>query len=826
MPTAVQPALSAPPTAAPAALLSARIRQFLARPELLGQERLRNARFTALTGGVSAEIWRVDSGGKSFVVKAAHSALKVSDNWLAPLQRSSTEVDWLTWAAQQYPDAAPPVLASDAHLAVFAMPWLPPQRYPLWKTQLMQGDVRLATAEAVGHLLGSLQARSAHDATLKLRFNHADTFYALRLEPYFLTTAQRRPALAQALRALVERTQNTRLGLVHGDVSPKNILLGARGPLFLDAECATWGDTAFDAAFCLNHLLLKALHLPAHRASLLQAADGFLRAYLTHCWHEPLGVLSERIAALLPALMLARVEGKSPVEYLTTAEQEQVRAFAPPLIRQAPPSIAVLLAAWQGFLRQTPTAAQLAPASGAPVTRPAAAAAMAFAAQRKVAGKAASAKPLGKMDEIVAVHALRVWDSRGRPTVEASVTLAGGASGSAIAPAGASKGRREAVELRDGDARLGGLDVGRALSAIERDIAPALTGLPAADQAWVDATLNRLDGTEDKSRLGGNALIAVSMAVLKAAAAAAQQPLWAYLADQEQGEITLPLPEIQIFGGGAHAAGRLDIQDFMVVFPHAASFSEALIMTAEIYRAAGALLQSRGLLAGVADEGGYWPAFSSDEEALTTLVSAIERAGFKPGKEVYLSLDIAASNFGHRNRYRPQRRGVTLDSAKMLDWLGGLLKSYPIISIEDPLAEDDEAGFAALTQQFGARCQIIGDDLIATQAQRVYRAAAAHWCNAALIKPNQAGTLTETRAALEAAKERGLTTLISARSGETEDVTISHLAVGWRAGQLKVGSFARSERMAKWNEVLRIAADLGDKAKMARPLQTWLNAWP
>jgi enolase len=415
---------------------------------------------------------------------------------------------------------------------------------------------------------------------------------------------------------------------------------------------------------------------------------------------------------------------------------------------------------------------------------------------------------------IVAVRGRRVWDSRGRPTVEAELRLGGGASGRAIAPAGASTGSGEAIELRDGGDRLGGRDVQRAVAAINGEIAAALIGQDAANQVAIDERLIALDGTPQKRRLGGNSLVAVSMAALHAAAAAAGRPLYAHLLD-DAAEATIPLPEIQIFGGGAHAGRRVDIQDFMVVAPGASSFDEALEWTAEIYRAGGALMAERGLLQGVADEGGYWPAFDSNEAALDALILSIERAGFTPGQEIAISVDIAASEFHERGRYRLALDGRALDSDAMAEMLIGWLDRYPIVSIEDPLAEDDAEGLRRFTQAVGDRVQIVGDDFLVTNADRVRAAAAQGICNAVLVKPNQAGTITEARAALDAARAAGWGAIVSARSGETEDVTIVHLAVGWGVGQLKVGSFTRSERMAKWNEALRIEGALGSRGRFA-----------
>ncbi len=411
------------------------------------------------------------------------------------------------------------------------------------------------------------------------------------------------------------------------------------------------------------------------------------------------------------------------------------------------------------------------------------------------------------------VHARRIWDSRGRPTVEAEVTLSDGSVGRGIAPAGASRGTREAVDLRDGGARFGGFDVQRAVAAVRGEIAAALEGQNPFDQAAIDARLVRLDGTPTKSRLGGNALVAVSLAVLQAAAASRGLPLWRHLAGD--GEVTIPLPEIQIFGGGAHAGRRTDIQDFMVMAPRAETFVEALEVTAEVYRAAGQVMAERGLLQGVADEGGWWPAFASNEEALDTLMLAIERAGFTPGGEVAISLDVAASEFGCDGRYRLALDGRELDRDGLGEMLVAWCDRYPILSIEDPFAEDDSEGFTRFTAAVGERIQVIGDDLLVTDADRVKQAAAGRAANAVLVKVNQAGTVTEAQAAFAAGRAAGFGTIVSARSGETEDVAIAHLAVGWNAGQLKVGSFARSERMAKWNEVLRIEEALGSAARFA-----------
>ena len=407
---------------------------------------------------------------------------------------------------------------------------------------------------------------------------------------------------------------------------------------------------------------------------------------------------------------------------------------------------------------------------------------------------------------------LRVWDSRGRPTIEAIVELEDGSVGRAMAPAGASTGSGEALDKRDGGAAFGGYDVTVALAALRDEIAPALIGQDPTDQAAIDTVLIELDGTPDKSRLGGNASIATSMAVAHAAAKANGVPLWRYLLGDAPA--ALPLPEIQIFGGGAHAGRRVDIQDFMVTAIGADNYAQALDWTAEVYRAAGELLAAEGRLQGVADEGGYWPNFDSNEQALGFLVKAIERAGFVPGADVAISLDIAASQLGRAGRYRLSKDRRDMDSDGLIEMLLQWLDRYPIVSIEDPLAEDDAEGFARFTAAVGRRIQVVGDDFLVTNAAKVKAATEAKSCNTLLVKPNQAGTLTETRAALEAARKGGFGAIVSARSGETEDVTVVHLAVGWGVAQMKVGSFTRSERMAKWNEGLRISEEIGGTGKL------------
>jgi enolase len=408
------------------------------------------------------------------------------------------------------------------------------------------------------------------------------------------------------------------------------------------------------------------------------------------------------------------------------------------------------------------------------------------------------------MTAIAKVRGRQVWDSRGRPTVEVEITLGDGAAGRAIAPSGASTGWREALDKRDGGGRLGGFGINAAIAAVNGPIAEKLRGMEVADQAGVDAALIALDGTPQKTVLGGNAIVATSLAVAWAAAAAARVPLWRHLADLSGATPRVPLPMIQIFGGGRHAGNRIDIQDFLVIALGSRSFAEACEMTAEVYFAAAAAMKRAGKLNGVADEGGVWPDFTANEDGLEQLTRAIEGAGLKPGTDIGIALDVAASSFFIDGAYVLALESKRLSTAAMIELLERWVAAYPIVSLEDPLAEDDDAGFVEITRRLGTKVQIIGDDYFATSAERIAHAASLGACNAALLKANQCGTVSELIAAARAARALGWNAIQSGRSGESEDVSLSHLAVGLGSEQIKVGSITRSERTAKWNEVIRI----------------------
>jgi enolase len=418
--------------------------------------------------------------------------------------------------------------------------------------------------------------------------------------------------------------------------------------------------------------------------------------------------------------------------------------------------------------------------------------------------------------KIRSVEAFQIFDSRGNPTVEAVVSLEDGARGRGLVPSGASTGRHEALELRDGDAnRFRGRSVLRAIANVNDEIARAVVGRDGLDQEGLDARLTEIDGTPSKSRLGANAILSVSMAAAQAAAATRGLPLFDSLTGGKG--TLLPLPEIQIFGGGKHANGRIDVQDYMIMALGAHSYGEALEMTFNVYHAAADVMRERGQLAGVADEGGYWPLFERNEDVFEALLRSIERAGYTPGREVAISLDIAASDLWRDGAYVLGLEKRRLSSPEFAGLMEDWVNRYPIASIEDPMAEDDWDGWKRVREAVGGKCQIVGDDLFTTNIARIERGIAERAANAVLIKLNQIGTVSETIAAIRRTKAAGWLPIVSARSGETEDAFIAHLAVATDAGQLKVGSFSRSERMAKWNEVLRIGRALGSRARFIGP---------
>lgn len=416
------------------------------------------------------------------------------------------------------------------------------------------------------------------------------------------------------------------------------------------------------------------------------------------------------------------------------------------------------------------------------------------------------------MPMITEVYAREILDSRGNPTVEVEVCLEDGSCGRAAVPSGASTGVHEAVELRDGDkARYLGKGVTKAVENVNDVIAEAIIGLEATRQTEIDELMIRLDGTPNKGRLGANAILGVSMAVAKAAASSAGLPLYLYLGGVAAKE--MPVPMMNILNGGQHADNNVDIQEFMIMPVGAKSFSEALRMNAEIYHNLKSLLKSKGLSTALGDEGGFAPDLKCNEEAIEVILEAVEKAGYKPGKDIVIALDVASSEMYADGKYNLEGEGIVKTSEEMVEYLAALCAKYPIISIEDGLAEDDWDGWKLLTKKLGKKVQLVGDDLFVTNEARLQEGIKKGVANSILIKVNQIGTLTETFNAIETAKRAGYTCIISHRSGETEDTTLADIAVAVNAGQIKTGAPARTDRVAKYNQLLRIEEDLGSAAQ-------------
>lgn len=418
------------------------------------------------------------------------------------------------------------------------------------------------------------------------------------------------------------------------------------------------------------------------------------------------------------------------------------------------------------------------------------------------------------MTAIISIHGREILDSRGNPTVEVDVLLETGSSGRAAVPSGASTGAHEAVELRDGDAdRFGGKGVQKAVEAVNGELFDALSGLDAEDQASLDELMITVDGNRNKSRLGANAILGVSLAIAKAAAVEADLPLYKYVGGVMAR--TLPVPMMNILNGGAHADNPIDIQEFMIMPVSADCVSEAIRCGAEIFQALKSELSKAGLNTNVGDEGGFAPNLGGATEALDFIVKSIQAAGYEPGIDVVLALDAAASEFYEKGKYVLAGEGRTLDSAGMADYYAKLVGNYPIVSIEDGMAEDDWEGWAALTDAVGDEVQLVGDDLFVTNTERLAQGIEKNIANSILVKVNQIGTLTETLAAVDMAHRAGYTSVMSHRSGETEDSTIADLAVATNCGQIKTGSLSRSDRTAKYNQLIRIEEDLDDQALYA-----------
>ncbi|WP_282134994.1 phosphopyruvate hydratase [Seonamhaeicola maritimus] len=722
------------------------------------------ASITPLTGGVSCEILLIDDGENRYVLKRALEKLKVKDDWFADIKRNTTEQKFLSYVGGFLPESVPQILYADEEHHFFCMEMLE-NGLENWKTLLLNKQFNKVSAQKAGALLGCIHSRSAGDSKAEKVFDTLESFKQLRIEPYLLKTGERHPELQHYYNKEASRLASKKECLVHGDFSPKNILVNSDRLVILDCEVAWYGDPIFDLAFFLNHFALKAL---LHNEEAETVLDLFLEVWDAYKKKASLLIDSEfeqRLTHLLTMLMLARVDGKSPVEYLNNKQQQIIRTFAYQEIPTGSKSLEEFKTKWLNKITM----------------------------------------------KIKEIDAYQIYDSRGFPTLEVEVTLENGIKGYGLVPSGASTGQFEALELRDGDKEVfRGKSVFKAIENVKTLIAEALKGVSVFEQEQIDKTMIELDGTTNKSNLGANAILGVSMAVANTAANAKGVPLYEYLGNGE-GHL-IPLNEIQILGGGAHAAWATDIQDYLVIATGAKTYEETLEMTHNIYHAAGEVMKARGKCVGIADEGGWWPDYETNEEPFDVFLEAVEKAGYIAGKDVAISLDIAASDLfdGEKYRFRLDNKEFTPDEFcnLMIAWC----EKYPIISIEDPFADTDFESWKRFMEVCGNKVQVIGDDLFTTNIERIKEGIANELANSVLIKLNQIGSVTETIQAIKLTQSAGWLPVVSARSGETEDAFISHLAVATNAGQLKVGSFARSERMVKWNENIRIQRSLGDKA--------------
>lgn len=741
---------------------------------------------TRLDGGVSCEVVLVQTRRERFVVKQALPRLRVEQVWEADPGRASVEADCLEVYNELLPELSPRIIHRDDANHLYVME-AAPEGSRTWKADLLAGYLDMRVARRLFRGLAHVHGSTAGDARIAQRFADRRFFRQLRIEPYFRATAARHPRIRDAFEDRIRHLERAEISLVHGDFSPKNVLVSDQRTLIVDYEVAHFGDPGFDVAFAFSHLVLKGVYEPrwsgAFRALALEAFDAYgegLRGLSPDA-------VAESAVRTLGYLLLARVDGKSPVEYLGDgAKPDAVRRLAYELIED--PSISTVQEAlevaahWQGRVDRGTES---------------------WSMRTRGGGRTAPSA-------IERLTARQVLDSRGSPTVEVDAVLRSGARGRAIVPSGASRGVYEAIELRDGGAAYGGAGVLTAVGNVNDEISAALRGCDALDQRALDSLLIELDGTRDKSRLGANAVLGTSLAVAWAAAAHEGQPLFERFPGTRR---TLPVPMIQIIGGGLHAAGGSDVQDLLVVPLSARSFGQALSMVADVHLAAREVFRSSGRILAVADEGGLWPSFERNEEALELLTEAIVASGHVPGKDIGIALDIAASQLlDQRGNYDLRLDKAWLSPDALLDRLVGWISKYPIVSIEDPFGEFDLAPWQHFTESVGKHVQVVGDDLFATRMDRLSMGIEKRIANSVLVKVNQVGTLTEALDTLEHAQGAGYRPIVSARSGETEDVTIVHLAVGSAAGQIKVGSLTRGERTAKWNELLRIEERLGPQA--------------
>jgi enolase len=725
-----------------------------------------------LGGGVSNAVLAVHTPQGAVVVKQSRPQLRTRDAWFSDLERVHREQAVMELLHPLLPPlSVPAVLHSDRDDFVFVMSHAPAGAR-VWKEDLLAGKTEGAVAEQAGRLLGRMHQATAERAAALTELRDHEVFVQLRVDPFYRRVQERRPEVAAAVGALIDQMLSVKESLCHGDFTPKNLLVHEAGLTLVDYETAHLGDPTMDLGLFLAHLLLKAVRLPQRCREYFHLVDCFWNSYAAKVSFLPRDVLQARGLAHLGACLLARIDGTSPVDYLPREiDREQVRTLGRFLLLERPARLADVLSRLEKLLQEV----------------------------RAMAPNA-----------IHRVHAREVLDSRGNPTVEVEVHSLLEGAGRVIVPSGASTGRHEAVELRDGDPRrYGGKGVRRAVAHVNEVLGPRLVGMSVADQERIARLLCEMDGTPNKSRLGANAILGVSLACAHAAAGEGL-PLWCHLENAGGFQACLPLPMVNLISGGLHAGGNLDIQDVLFLPIGARSYSEALETTVAVYRALAEVLRQRGYESVlVGDEGGFGPRLPDNRTAIELATEACRRAGLNPGQDAALALDVAATHFYRDGRYHLRDQLAPLTAAEMCGVLESWVSAYPVLSIEDGMAEDDWDGWKLLTQALGRRVQLIGDDLFVTNPERLRRGIAEGVANAVLVKVNQIGTLTETLAVLALARGAGYRTVISARSGETEDTTIADLAVGTAAGQIKIGSVARSERLAKYNQLLRIEEELG-----------------
>lgn len=746
------------------------------------------------------------SRGDRFVLKQAREQLRVEQEWKCDVRRIWREMDVLRLCAAVVQQAnisegpgvrirMPVVLFEDRDNYCYAMT-AAPEGHQTWKAILLNGCPPHSHefGRTVGMLLGALHAGTWKDEQIAKQFSDCSYFDDLRIDPYYRFTAHHRGDFKPHLEALVESLPKHRLCLVHGDFSPKNLLILDREILMdsqvmlIDYEVGHFGDPAFDIGFFLTHLVLKASRSRELLPCQLSLVSSFWCGYASlfealpterRPTRDEWSALQVRGIQHLAGCLAARVDGKSPVDYLNVDQQRKVRRLARYLFKAGMSSIGNV------------------------------------------------ADPLREAlfhdSYISGVFGREVLDSRGKPTVEAEVHADYTAAGLAIVPSGASTGRAEAVELRDGDPeRYDGLGVRKAVAAIEGRCRNELKYFATTDQRSIDRKLLELDPSPQKSVLGGNSLLAVSLAAAHAGANASGQYLWQYLNtcfEREAADVgldieipapKLPLPMVNMISGGKHAGGNLDFQDILIQPVGTSDYPTQLEWIVRVYRRLSQLLIESGYEGYlVGDEGGFGPRLKSNREAVEFVVRAIEAAKLQPGSDVNIAIDVASSHFYRDGRYHlAAEQGKALTSSEMIDRLEQWVDDFPIASVEDGLAEDDWEGWQELTKRLGSRVKLVGDDLFATNEARVKRGIELGCGNSVLVKVNQIGTLTETFRTMLTAMSAGYSRVVSARSGETEDTTIADLAVGVGAESIKIGSIVRSERLAKYNRLLRIAEQL------------------